>query len=58
MSGKDIYAITVPIVTESLERVIADGNLFGAMSPGGAFDAIDFLERLKRSNIEVHVTSK
>jgi hypothetical protein len=56
VAGKDIYAITAPIVVEALERVIGDGKFVGAISPGGAFDAVDFLMRLKTSNIGVQVS--
>ena len=57
VSGKDIYAITAPIVVEAFERVIADGKFVGAISPGGAFDAVDFLKRLQTSNIGVQVSN-
>ncbi len=56
VSGQDIYAITAPIVVEALERVIADGKLVGAPSPGWAFDAVDFLKCLKTSSIDVQVS--
>jgi hypothetical protein len=45
--GRDIYAITAPIVVEALERVL-DGRVqaVGAVAPGEAFDPREFLEAL------------
>ena len=55
VSGRDIYAITAPIVVEALERVIADDKVIGVISPGGAFDAADFLDSLKISGLEIQI---
>lgn len=46
-SGRDIYAVTAPLVVEALER-ICDGRCktTGALAPGEAFNARDFLEAL------------
>jgi uncharacterized protein YbjT (DUF2867 family) len=43
--GRDIYAITAPLVVEALQR-ISDGRCktTGVAAPGEAFDARDFLE--------------
>lgn len=45
--GRDIYAITAPIVVEALEHVL-DGRVraVGAVAPGEAFDPREFLEAL------------
>ncbi len=45
--GRDIYAITAPLVVEALQR-IGDGrcNSIGVVAPGTAFDARSFLESL------------
>jgi short subunit dehydrogenase-like uncharacterized protein len=43
--GRDIYAITAPLVVEALQR-ISDGrcNTTGVVAPGAAFGATSFLE--------------
>lgn len=45
--GRDIYAVTAPLVVEALGRVL-DGRAaaVGVVSAGGAFDAADFLRAL------------
>ena len=46
-SGRDIYAITVPLLVEALQRIL-DGRVRGggAFAAGQAFDAGDFLAAL------------
>lgn len=46
-SGRDIYAITAPLVCEAAERLL-NGRFRepGAHAPGAIFDAADFLEAL------------
>lgn len=46
-SGRDIYQVTAPLVVEAAIRLI-DGRFTGtgALAPGGAFDAADFLTAL------------
>lgn len=46
--GRDIYAITAPIVVEALQRIL-DGQAgrAGVVTAGQAFDAIDFLKALE-----------
>lgn len=46
-SGRDIYAITAPLVCEAAERLL-DGRFRepGAHAPGAIFDAADFLKAL------------
>ena len=43
-AGRDIYAVTAPLVAEAARRLI-DGRVkaLGAVAPGEAFDASDFL---------------
>lgn len=45
--GRDIYAITAPLIVEALQR-IGDGRsrATGVVAPGEAFDARDFLDAL------------
>lgn len=45
--GRDIYAFTAPLVVEAVERILdrrVRGS--GALAPGEAFDAADFLQAL------------
>jgi hypothetical protein len=45
--GRDIYAITGPIVVEAVQRVVtAQATRTGVITAGKAFDARDFLESL------------
>jgi hypothetical protein len=51
-SGRDIYAISAPLVVEATERVLAGqatGN--GALTAGQAFDAPDFLRSLPLTDL-------
>jgi short subunit dehydrogenase-like uncharacterized protein len=46
-SGRDIYAVTAPLVVEAARRVLAaGGELIGAVAAGQISDARDFLEAL------------
>jgi short subunit dehydrogenase-like uncharacterized protein len=46
-SGRDIYAITAPLVVEATERLISGTVKFsGVLAAGEAFDALDFLRSL------------
>lgn len=51
-SGRDIYAITAPLVVEAIQR-IGNGRCKanGVVAPGQAFDARDFLESLPALDI-------
>ncbi len=54
-SGRDIYAITAPLVVEAMERVVSGQvETPGAFSAGEIFDARDFLQSLD----PVHLTLK
>ncbi|MFJ6886197.1 saccharopine dehydrogenase NADP-binding domain-containing protein [Streptomyces californicus] len=45
--GRDIYAVTAPLVVEALERVLTGrAEAYGVVSAGEAFDAPDFLRAL------------
>lgn len=45
-TGRDIYAITAPLIVEAATRVLAQPPRPGALAPGEAFDARDFLAAL------------
>jgi uncharacterized protein YbjT (DUF2867 family) len=52
--GRDIYAVTAPIVVEAAERVVAGAaRTTGAVAPGEIFDARDFLRSLGPAHISV-----
>jgi short subunit dehydrogenase-like uncharacterized protein len=52
-SGRDIYAVTAPIVVEACARVLADPPVTGgAYAPAELFDARDFLAAL-RPHLEI-----
>jgi hypothetical protein len=53
--GRDIYAMSAPIVVEAAARMLAPGfDRRGALAPGEAFDARDFLRALE-PDLEVEV---
>src|SRR6185312_4640596 len=54
--GRDIYAITAPLLVEALQRIL-DGHVrgCGALAAGQAFDAEDFLASLAAAGL---VTSR
>jgi hypothetical protein len=45
-AGRDIYGFTAPLVCEAVERLLTGGVASGALAPGEAFDAADFLAAL------------
>ncbi|MFF1452161.1 saccharopine dehydrogenase family protein [Streptomyces sp. NPDC058274] len=50
--GQDIYAVTAPLVTEALERILTGRTkTVGVVSAGEIFDAADFLHAL-----DAHIT--
>jgi hypothetical protein len=51
--GRDIYAVTAPIVVEAAQRVIAGGTRRGVLAAGEAFDARDFLNALHSTHMTV-----
>lgn len=51
-SGRDIYAVTAPIVIEAAERILAgDIQVTGTVAPGEVFDAEAFLRALSPEHI-------
>lgn len=53
-SGRDIYAVTAPLLVEALQRIL-DGRVHGsgALAAGQAFDARDFLAALALAAITI-----
>ena len=53
-AGRDIYAVTAPLVAEAARRLI-DGRVkaLGAVAPGEAFDAADFLDALSPDHLTI-----
>ena len=58
-SGRDIYAITAPLLGEALQRIL-DGRVrgCGAFAAGQAFDAGDFLASLSSAGVAVTCPSE
>lgn len=56
-SGRDIYAITAPLVVEATERVIngLTGTTAGVVAAGEAFDARDFLRSLCPEHLSLEI---
>ncbi|GAB2487411.1 saccharopine dehydrogenase NADP-binding domain-containing protein [Nocardiopsis aegyptia] len=56
-TGRDIYAVTAPLVAEAVIRVL-DGRVraHGAVAPGEVFDAADFLAALSPRPLEVELS--
>ena len=54
-AGRDIYAVTAPLVAEAARRLI-DGRakVQGASAPGEVFDAADFLDALSPHHLTIH----
>lgn len=56
-AGRDIYAVTAPIVIEAAERILAgDIQIAGTVAPGEVFDAEAFLRALAREHISFEWT--
>jgi hypothetical protein len=52
--GRDIYAVTAPIVVEATQRVVSGANrTTGVVAAGEAFDARDFLSSLGPAQVKV-----
>ncbi len=57
-SGRDIYAITAPLVVEATRRVVGGLNgTAGALTAGEAFDARDFLSSLSPQHLSFDAAS-
>lgn len=59
-SGRDIYAVTAPLVVEAVRRVLAGASKPGALepgvwAPGEAFDASEFLHALAPEPLTVEI---
>ncbi|RKS08725.1 saccharopine dehydrogenase-like protein [Nocardiopsis sp. Huas11] len=56
-TGRDIYAVTAPLVAEAVTRVL-DGRVRaeGAVAPGQVFDAADFLAALSPWPLDVELS--
>jgi hypothetical protein len=53
-AGRDIYAVTAPIVVEAAERILAgDVRVTGSTTPGEIFDAETFLRALSPEHISL-----
>ena len=54
--GRDIYAITAPIVVEATERVVKGSvRTIGVVAAGEAFDARDFLSSLSPAHLSIEI---
>jgi len=54
--GRDIYAITAPIVVEATQRIVTgQAKKTGVVAAGEAFDARDFLESLHPMHLSVEI---
>jgi hypothetical protein len=54
--GRDIYAITGPIVVEAVQRVVtAQARRTGVITAGKAFQARDFLESLSPARLSLEI---
>jgi hypothetical protein len=57
-SGRDIYAISAPLVVEATERVVSGlAHKTGVVGAGEAFDARDFLESLCPTHLSLELPS-
>jgi hypothetical protein len=54
--GRDIYAVTAPLVVEAAQRVlIGKTKTTGVVAPGEAFDVADFLRALSPAHLALEV---
>ena len=55
--GRDIYAVTAPLVVEAAVRIVAgSSSAAGVMAAGQIFDARDFLEALSPEHLTVGIS--
>jgi hypothetical protein len=55
--GRDIYAVTAPIVVEAAERIAAGAvRTTGVVAAGEAFDARDFLDSVHSAGVSLEVS--
>jgi Saccharopine dehydrogenase NADP binding domain len=56
-SGRDIYAVTAPLVVEAARRVVSNaGRLSGVLAAGQISDARDFLESLTPEHLSLEIS--
>jgi hypothetical protein len=56
--GRDIYAMTAPIVVEATNRILSGlTRATGVVAAGEAFDARDFLDSLTPADLDLHFLS-
>lgn len=54
VQGRDIYAVTAPLVCEAVQRVVeGPARLCGALAPGEIFDAESFLHALSPGHLTI-----
>lgn len=56
-AGRDIYAITAPLVVSAALRLLDQGGRAGVLAPAQAFDARAFLEALAPQDVRVDLSS-
>src|SRR5262249_12831759 len=55
--GRDIYAVTAPLVCEATERILnGSANRVGTVAPGEGFDAHEFLAALSPHHLTIEMT--
>ena len=55
-SGRDIYAVTAPLVVEATQRLVAGRvRATGVVAPGEVFDARDFLKSLSPAHLSLEL---
>jgi hypothetical protein len=55
-SGRDIYAITAPIVVEATQRIVNQlPATTGVVAAGEIFDARDFLRSLSPAHLSIEI---
>jgi len=56
-SGRDIYAVSAPLIVEAVTRIAEHPAKFrGAFAPGQIFDTVDFLQTLSPEHLTVQIT--
>ncbi len=56
--GRDIYAMTAPIVAEATHRILSGlARATGVVAAGEAFDARDFIDSLTPAHLDLHFLS-
>lgn len=58
VQGRDIYAVSAPLIVEAMERVLAGDVAPGAWAAGEAFDARDFLATLVPDALSLRIEAE